>query len=1703
MGIRNLAEQSQEQATVAYQKFLKEFGFGSFSFEVVRHVICQLLQFECWVVEDLFSGLTNPSIDFFDQVYSILNFQNFKKLFLGAHNGEQIEKRSKTTKGYCAYLCAFVLVPKNDKEKSLRQKYLKQFELGSFDLPQSFNIRRSLLPDGVELNKKYAEASQYDLTSTDGKTYREEQVNLIVSQARSFASQERVFFELGTMADSFVLDGDDSAKPDWVSSKDVVKKSGRDLAPDLLGLTGSSLERLKSKITGRDKKLDEIEKKLVRCISVLLGLIEHIKKDELLDLQQLQNFVYKQAYFIGTFEKLPFLSDFVQRYAGMLSQDLIKFGKNGSPQAVELYLWKCLKDQFSYQDILQTVTEFETLNQRKDLNQPGHHLKGVAESTKGELAWYLYNKNGQPIDNSIDPSKSESKVLVPDKQEVLAYLDELGKQSPDAVALKEMILKFSGNVDVFLILATGHLSEFYKFFNDSIIVTSPTKRYGTNMKDVVVCLRLAEKIYGNDWKPLEQYRRFDEQLSVWEWNYNNPVLKDKIKVEFTDYHKYPSTKFNLDIPLVSYVQDIVNDSSLTSLYEMDKNYIEGPKFSWPLFLNDLWDGDDEFIKDIEDNTNSKKKITDEKIEALRLFKKRLVEMVENPNNLKEIFGMQPRFFKEFILNKKMEANGVQSLEEIEGYLEYFSAYTHEGSKRNQVPGLLESIRSEARKERKKSLYIKAVNELIDPEERKQIALDLVKRMEFENLNTLSDRDVQLYVDVLTSDEAEIVAKRMRELLIQEESTASSIVGIPESDLSLYSDHIIENNKSKLEIGPVYRLRWLAQPLMDWHVQALENAGSMEAVEALYGRVEKDLPEKHPLRDLYVKNQLTIKIWQILKKVLVDPEGSGFSLAKKDIDVEKSLKNFSLNTEKSFLKSYSIFEIDGLEKNIQKLPPKVIDAIIEAIEAVINEQISPDQHAALRRLLFSLEQKTKFDNLKQEGKGNPQVFDNYLERVLIYFPNPSLERDDILEQSVMELAQTPEQIRQVWSLRYQEQTRWANEDESFIEKTGFESAERARIGISMMSALDRAQYLLWTLGGKTPLSELFTAQETEVSLEERKNMLWKMTKTERRSLLYELLMGEEGVLQSKKRTVYSDHYTDSELKIVKAHDKNYRKESPNFKPEDFDEIPPRWDRPSDMVRYVVDNIFEQTFGDQDLDPSLSHEDKANKRGRELMQTVFHELFLQQKDPARRTELMINIVEAVGKNKYEGKSLTPGEMMKLLLEQVGVVGVKVGQVLSEQPGLLPENMQRELATLKDQAATFSKRGVLTYLEAAGWVNGDDPKITTIADCIGSASIKQVMEGKTKTGESVAIKVKRPSIDKNFAKDMELLQAVLGKVKEKGFDVPGYLINEVRDIVLEELSFTHEADNQLAMKKCLQERKASIPIEVGGVVQEISLSVSAPLSVLEVLYPIDENKEDIGLMVEEFVRGLSLKNLQEYQSALIQQDQPKIEKMRKRVGELYGQGRIEKVEKQIAGMNVDNLQAQLAIDLLRQITKDGVFHADLHGGNFYLDFNPSVKDGVFSEIRGVFIDLGSVGFSKSEAMPNYQKEIMGENFNAGTDFRDFITALFSIDMMPEDAKKKIAEMVSHYAGLDWNEDSVDKILSQSTETETRVKSLFYSILEQKGQGQLNPQFRALLKTLATAAGHFDKLKSVLLGENPESLGISPEEMDELINFEAIATA
>lgn len=1693
--IRELASVHQERTALSYQALLRERGFGELSIEAARYITRSINRFKQH--GPLFEDAEQKSIIFFDEVIRAAEFQKLSNLGKDGFGGDNNLQWLKKT---CIAAIGFLLVPRTQEEKNLQQQYLQRLETDPMLwFKKDFSMELSVLPEDGSVSDRHIRAQK----KQDGDIYIFQSENLA-----GMAMQERVLVENSDLIEQYTETGDfnGEASPSWFAyCQEKPMKKGQ-LRDSLFGQKDIA-EAVRRAADRDDRHLDVIEEKMNRLIDLLSGLSVHMYRSEAATMSQVKEQfadhkkLFEKGRDKGTWEFFaPIIREYAKKFVEELAATSVRFRKrleedNRSSyglhvsSVIENILWRALRDQYTYQDVLKQIREIKMVEQKKNVEVSDDSIRFLADSPEEALAGCVYRPKNRQVDEIYTNLQGRS---------VLSYLEQEAKMNPAMVEihkeLSSLIKKQKEVGPAVLMLALGQLPPYEDFLK---------KKHAIPVPETIRLFRRAAEIYGSEWQHLERFKRLDEQLSLWEWKYSNPLFFDTYSVP--DEDRYGKQK---DVPLPVFIEKTL-EHVLQGIYQIDQNYLDKQKFSWPLFLQDVYDGQLDMKKIVPSHLDEKEKTRVE--QALVLLKKRLEEAVADPNNLEKVKGMQPGFFKEFILNEKMKRMGVATLEEMEPFLDQFSAFTHEGSKRNQLEGIIEQSKKDLIEKRKKELCIQVCHDMGLTEQQADVVLQAVNAKGY---LALSDRDIEIWPIGWPVSHKEFY-DRFQELLKIEEERIEARERTPEEDVFVFSDQIIEHEKSKLEIGPVYRLRWASQPLMEWHTAALEQASTPEEGKKAFARVEKIIPEQHPVKDVFVKNQLAMDIWHILKSNGTNPEELGFSIKKKTVHIVEALKAYPLHAEASFLKEYSLFEVDGLLEHPDRIPEALRDEIIQTIETALEQRISPDQHPALRRMLFVLEQKLQWPQLKKERKSDSGVFDRYIARIEHFYPQPSFEKDDILEKIGMDLAYTPEQIKAVWNLRYEEQTRWATETESATKKTVLEGVERTRLSVSRMETFDRVQYLLWTLGGKIPLVELLSSDITNISLDQRKNALWMMNQTERRHALYELFMGEKGIMQTGKNEpadLFSDELTDAELPKKRQEKANKYRFNNSTEDVGVPHTLPRMERPSDRIRYVADNIFEQTFGNQALDPDLPNEHPTNVRGRELLHTIFRELFLQQKDVARRTELMINIVEAVGKNKHEGKSLTPGELMKLLLEQIGVVGVKVAQVLSEQPGLLPESIQRELATLKDQAATFSKRGILAYLEAGGWVNSEDSKMETIGDCIGSASIKQVMEGKTRDGQIVAIKAKRPSIDKNFEdsereeisnSDMAVLKRVLMEVEKKGFNVPSFLIPEVRNGVFEELSFTHEADNQMAMKASLAKRNASLRVPIGSSSVEIPLSISAPLSVSDILYPAPESKDDIGLMVEQYVRGLSLKQMQDYKRALKEGDNTVLNKMREKVTQLYDKTRVKDIENKIERMDVDMLQAQLAIDVLKQVTQDGVFHADLHGGNFYLDFNPVVEHGVLHEMRGVFIDLGSTGFSSFDAMPNYQKEVSEESFNAKEDFRDFITALFTIDIMQEGASRKIASLVKKYAGFDWKESDVMAVLSKSSETEGRVKSLFYGILEQKGDRPLQPQFRALLKTLATASSHFDKLKSVMLGDNPEALGITPEEMGELVNFDAIATA
>ncbi|MDT5158769.1 MAG: ubiquinone biosynthesis protein [Acidobacteriota bacterium] len=191
-------------------------------------------------------------------------------------------------------------------------------------------------------------------------------------------------------------------------------------------------------------------------------------------------------------------------------------------------------------------------------------------------------------------------------------------------------------------------------------------------------------------------------------------------------------------------------------------------------------------------------------------------------------------------------------------------------------------------------------------------------------------------------------------------------------------------------------------------------------------------------------------------------------------------------------------------------------------------------------------------------------------------------------------------------------------------------------------------------------------------------------------------------------------------------------------------------------------------------------------------------------------------------------------RLLLVKLGGVLIKVGQQLSQRPDLVPPAYCDELRVLLDELPNKIDRA---DVEAAIEEQTKKPWWETFAEfnfeTIGSASVSCVYRAVLHNDDEVAVKVRRPNIQKAFTADLDALDWLLFSFEFLTIWRPGMSSNfrlELRDILLEELDFRREARNQELFRRYHKRRK--------------KLNVTAP----KVYYELSGE----ALMVSEFVHG-----------------------------------------------------------------------------------------------------------------------------------------------------------------------------------------------------------------------------------------------------------
>ncbi|HET6438451.1 MAG TPA: AarF/UbiB family protein [Anaeromyxobacter sp.] len=238
-------------------------------------------------------------------------------------------------------------------------------------------------------------------------------------------------------------------------------------------------------------------------------------------------------------------------------------------------------------------------------------------------------------------------------------------------------------------------------------------------------------------------------------------------------------------------------------------------------------------------------------------------------------------------------------------------------------------------------------------------------------------------------------------------------------------------------------------------------------------------------------------------------------------------------------------------------------------------------------------------------------------------------------------------------------------------------------------------------------------------------------------------------------------------------------------------------------------------------------------------------------------------------------TTAVRFRQMLAELGPTFIKLGQILSSRPDLLPAHWVEELAVLQDDCPPLTLAEVRRELEHGLGRPVEELFASMDDQPLASASIAQVHRAVTHGGEQVAVKILRPSARERIEADLSLLYE-LGRlleavVEETGVTTPTGVIEEFDRTVHEELDFTHEARNAQLMADAAAARDTVVIPRVHA-----ALSCATVLTL-------------------DYVDGV-------------------------KVSEITAQG----------GYDLERVARNIIEASFRQLFEDGLFHGDPHPGN-----------------------------------------------------------------------------------------------------------------------------------------------------------------------------
>ncbi len=348
-----------------------------------------------------------------------------------------------------------------------------------------------------------------------------------------------------------------------------------------------------------------------------------------------------------------------------------------------------------------------------------------------------------------------------------------------------------------------------------------------------------------------------------------------------------------------------------------------------------------------------------------------------------------------------------------------------------------------------------------------------------------------------------------------------------------------------------------------------------------------------------------------------------------------------------------------------------------------------------------------------------------------------------------------------------------------------------------------------------------------------------------------------------------------------------------------------------------------------------------------------------------------LQLISQNRRERlERLSRAQRIRMALEELGPSFIKLGQILSTRPDLIPVEFVNELSKLQDKVPASPYTDIRRIITSEIGSPPEDLFARFDETPFASASIGQVHRAELFDGDPVAVKVQRPGIQKIIEVDLEImlhLATLMERhVEEMSLHQPVRIVEEFAKSLEREIDYSFEAT---AMERTAGQFLDDQTIYIPKVYRETTTT---------------------RVITMEFVDGIKVSHIDQLDEA---------------------------------GLNRKLITQRGADLLLKQIFQCGFFHADPHPGNIFV-----LPDNVIC-----LIDFGMMGTVSLQVREDFVELIDAVVHKQESRATHVLLKLTNRDGEPDirALEKDVAEFIGQHLFKPLKDIELGKVLQQLLET------------------------------------------------------------------------